>query len=346
MNYAIILCGGEGSRLWPLSTKHMPKQFHKITNCSDNDDILINNTINRLPSSYKKVFVSNISYKHLIDQYRDSEFIYEYHPKSTGPIILLACLHIYNINKHIDPNNINIIILPCDHVFDIRIFNQKIQEGLDIIDDHIITFGITPTYPDTSYGYIKKDSSNNIHQFIEKPPLNIATQFVQNGSYYWNSGIFLSKLSTLMSEYIYHNKYIYDNISDCYNKSSYSNNILYIHDDYKYISNISFDYLIMEHTKKGKIITYDGLWSDVGELKKIYNISNKDNNNNVIIGNNCNIFDSTGCYVNCDEKNNVIVNNVDNIIVVLKNNTLFISNINNLSNINSIKQHITFTNNI
>jgi mannose-1-phosphate guanylyltransferase len=342
MKYAIILCGGLGTRLWPLSTHDNPKQFHKLVNLSDNTNVLIENTINRLPNDINKVFISNIAHKKHMEKYNKyGDIIYESYQRNTSPAILMSCLHILHKHNDIDPNNINICILPCDHIID----GDKFKIILDNIfndtnnKNNIVTLGITPTEPNISYGYIKKNNYNNkIEKFIEKPNKNIAEILIQDNTIFWNSGIFMSNIKTIINEYISIDNEMYIHCLNCYKLSIYSNNVLELHDSYSLCKNISFDYDIMEKTSIGCIMKFEGLWSDIGEWKRAYNISDKDNNNNVIIGNNNVVYNSKNLYINVDNNKTekIVVNNIDNIVIVKKNGVIFISSMDNSNNYNNL----------
>lgn len=363
MIYSILLCGGVGTRLWPISTDDTPKQFHKLTNLQDNDDYLIQNTMNRLPKDSIKIFASNIKYKSYIQKYlcANDTIICEPTPKSTAPIILLSCLHILKMNPEVDPKTIKLIISPCDHVFDNDKFKIKIDEALGLVENYIVTFGIKPTYPECSYGYIKKKKNNTIDKFIEKPTVEIAKKLINDDSYYWNSGIFVCNLEMIIDKYIKHAHDLYQTCVNCYNQSSFdnNNNVVNVSESYNYCPNISFDYAIMEpqndshsfsttskdvkHLKKGYVIEFDGLWSDIGQWDRIHQICNKDAQENTIIGNNVTIFNSSNCYVNIDY-GTIILNGISDLIIVKNKDVIMICNKNNIDDIKKIKDQLDIKN--
>lgn len=348
MIYSILLCGGSGTRLWPISTDDIPKQFHKLTNLQNNDNCLIQNTIDRLPTNSTKIFASNIKYESYIQNFSNKNdiMLYEQYSKNTAPIILLSCLHILKLNPNVDPKEIKLIILPCDHVFDNDKFKIEVEGALSLVNEnYIVTFGVKPTYPDSSYGYIKKTKDNKIDKFIEKPNIELAKSLINDDSYYWNSGIFICNLETLIGEYKNYAGKLYETCNDCYNKSSYINNILNIDEFYNNCPNISFDCAIMEHSKKGYVICFNGLWSDVGQWDRIYQICDKDSQGNSIINDNANItaFNSSNCYVNIDS-GNIILNGVSDLIIIKNGDFIMVCDKNNIDDIKKIKESFNVKN--
>lgn len=328
---AIILCGGVGTRLWPLSTSSKPKQFLSLIN----DNTLLQNTIERIPQNYIKLFISNKNFSNEINKYVTSNDIVIYEPenKNTGQAICVAILYLkikYN-------NNFKIVIFPSDHIFDNKTLNTSINFAMNIVNDNnIITFGIKPIYPESGYGYIKKDLNNNIKYFIEKPSLEIANELIKDGCL-WNSGIFVFQLDYIHQLFKKFND-DYELCEKSIKNANIYNNVIYIDNIYTNVKSISFDYLIMEKIKTGIVIEYDGIWSDIGDWKSLHNIFCIENQNK-IIGNNIKLIESSNSLVYSDT-GKILLIGINDTIVVNSNGNLLIMNkeMNNIfkNNINKI----------
>ena len=337
MNIAIILCGGNGTRLWPLSTIHKPKQFINFFG----EKTLLENTINRVPKKYDIILVSNIIYEPFMEKFNNKyTIIYETTKKNTGPSILTAILYIKNKYPDIESKNVNFIVLPSDHYFDNDKFNHMIEEGEKIIKknkDNIITFGITPLYPEVGYGYIKY-TGNKIINFIEKPQINKAQEFINSGNYLWNSGVFMFNFKNIVNLYKKENLNMYSLCQNIIDNSKKEDNIIYLKNYGENCPDISFDYAIMEHISSGTVIKYDGIWNDMGCWDRIYDFNEKDENNNVIVGNNL-ISNTKNSYIH--STNGIIITiGLDEIIVVKNGDEILISDMNNCNNIKLFNKYL------
>lgn len=329
-NIAIILCGGTGSRLWPLSTIHGPKQFRNFFG----GKTLLENTIDRVPDKYSIVLVSNKIYEQYIDKFKDKyTIIYEKSKKNTAPSILSAILHIQNKYK---TTNINFIVLPSDHYFDNDKFNQVIKEGHQYINHNIITFGIKPTYPEIGYGYIKFENSTII-EFIEKPSIEKATKLVNSGDYLWNSGVFMFNYQNIMDLYLEHNYNMAQICQYAINTAEINNNTIYytVNDE---CPDVSFDCAIMENIKSGVIISYNGKWNDLGCWDRVYEFNQKDDNNNVIIGKGL-TSNTKNCYIQSDS-GIITTIGLDGIVIVKNDDEILISDMDNCNNVKLFSEHL------
>ena len=331
MKVAVILCGGSGTRLWPLSTTNKPKQFLKLIN----DKTLIENTIDRIPNDYLKIFVSNSNFKDEIRKYVTNKdiVIYESHSRNTGQAI---CLAILKLKELYSTDCCNIIVLPCDHIFDTTKFNEAIDVGMNILGNNIITFGIKPAYPEINYGYIKIKNENIIDYFIEKPSYDKCIELIENDCL-WNSGIFMFKLNHILDIYNTHNK---ENIGYCQeslDNAHIINNEIFISDIYKNTVSISFDHLIMEKIQDiGIVIKYNDLWSDIGDWKSIYDFSFRNNNQNIINGNNITTINTDKSFIYSDNGKLITIGITDLIIVKIDDNLLIM----NKNNIDEFRKYI------
>ena len=284
--YGIILAGGSGSRLWPLSREMYPKQLLKL----DGELSLLQSTFKRLQSfmpAENIVSITNI--KHVNDvKFQlgqiDKNFTVLAEPmaKNTAPAIA-ATLEYLKQTKNQDEI---VIIVPSDHLIrDFKAFEKTVLSGIEAAkNDKIVTFGIRPSYPETGYGYIKTNGEifgiNKVEKFVEKPDLETAKKYLFEGNYYWNGGIFMAKVSVLLSEFEKYTPEIYKNLEKL--KFAETNSIKYgVFED---MPSISIDYAIMEKSNKITLCPLQSDWSDLGSWQSLYDVSNKDDKGNVFEG--------------------------------------------------------------
>ena len=342
MLHIFIMCGGSGTRLWPLSRNKLPKQFIKIT---DNDLTMFQITCNRVKNlNYEKLWiVSNVEHQFLIKQQLDELNITNYtivaepFGKNTAPVVALSVILTSNPKS-------NILILGSDHIFDDNKFCDSINNGINMTKSGIVTFGIKPSYPETGYGYIKY-SNNDIIEFVEKPNKDKANEFFNSNCYLWNSGNFLFLSSIMENEFKKYQKNMYESIINTVNNSYEKNNVLYLNSEY--FSNVNtedlpIDIAIMEKHKNGKVLIYDGYWSDIGSFKSLYDHHkfNKklDINNNYVNGDIVS-FDTNNCYIHSNNKL-VTTNNVNNLAIIETKDSLYIGDINESQNIKNIVKNL------
>ena len=286
----VILSGGLGSRLWPLSRKLYPKQFLNLINKTT----LFQDTIKRLPTEASDpLIICNEEHRFIVaEQLREINsnnkgIILEPIGKNTAPAIAIAAMHLLNENE--DPI---LLVLSADHLIDnnqgllksIRVASEIAEQG------KMIALGVQPKKPETGYGYIevnnsKKNAYYDILSFTEKPNLEIAKKYLKSGPHYWNSGIFIFKASTYLKEL---KKYEPEIFSICKKSCSKAPKDL----DFIRLNNKEFykcpcksiDYAVMEKTKIGVVVPFDGGWSDIGSWQSLWNSKPKDINNNVSEG--------------------------------------------------------------
>lgn len=276
--YGLILAGGSGSRLWPLSRELYPKQLLNI----QNTESLLQATFDRLKECIEpENIVSLTGVKHYSNvRYQLSAItenpivLSEPISKNTAPAIVLGTKYVMENTKS-DPV---ILVVPSDHMIkDIKGFAETIKEGEKLaLEGKIVTFGIKPTYPETGYGYI----NSKTNKFVEKPNEELAKKYLEDGNYYWNGGIFMFKASVLMEEVAKCAPEIYEKMKN-FDFSS-SDEIPFT--EYDKMPNISIDYAVMEKSDKVTMVVLKSDWNDLGSWKSIYDVSKKDEDGNVKIG--------------------------------------------------------------
>ena len=285
--YGLILAGGSGSRLWPLSRELYPKQLLNI----QNTESLLQATFLRLKEYINpNEIISMTGVKHLSNvRYQLSAVtenpvvLSEPIAKNTAPAIILGAKFITETSKS-DPV---ILVVPSDHMIkDTKSFIETVKEGEKIAEQgYIVTFGIKPSYPETGYGYInttdvKISEGYKVNKFVEKPDVQTAEKYISEGNYYWNSGIFMFKASVLLEEASKCAPEIYNNLKNFdFTKSS---EIPFT--EFDKMPSISIDYAVMEKSDKIALVQLKSDWNDLGSWKSIYDVSKKDENGNVKIG--------------------------------------------------------------
>lgn len=324
--YGIILAGGSGSRLWPLSRELCPKQLLKL----DGENSLLQSTFKRLcrfidPENI--VSITNIKHANdvkfqLSKVCGDSVVLSEPIAKNTAPAIAASIEYF----KQMKDENEVVIIVPSDHLIkDLEKFENTVKTGLKAAEEgKIVTFGIQPTYPETGYGYIKTKSENDgifdVDCFVEKPDLKTAQKYLLEGNYFWNSGIFMAKVSTLLKEFAHYQKEIFENLS----KLNYKESITIKYGVFEDMPSISFDYAIMEKSNKIVLCKLQSDWSDLGSWQSLYDVTEKDSNGNVLEGNAI-VEDVKNSFIYTDKKivaaiglENVILVNTEDAVLACK----------------------------
>ena len=285
--YAIILAGGSGSRLWPLSRELYPKQLIPL----NGEFSPLQNTCKRLNGFIKDdetVLITNIKHsgdvKYQLRQIQNNGTVLaEPMAKNTAPAIASAVSYI----KSVSDKDESVIILPSDHLIkDVDKFKNTVEKGEELAKmGYIVTFGVQPSYPETGYGYInisdtKLCSGYKVNKFVEKPDSELAQKYVQSGKYFWNAGIFMFKTSVFLDELKKHSPEIYTLLNKF--DFSKSDEIPYI--DYERMPNISVDYAVMEKSDKIALVKLESDWNDLGSWASIYDTEKKDENGNALIG--------------------------------------------------------------
>ncbi len=335
----IILCGGSGSRLWPLSRKSFPKQYLKFDSNNNNNNSLLQNTFTRVSKINEiknPILICNEDHRFIAaEQMRELDIkptgiLLEPFGKNTAPAIALAAL--FAIQKEKDPL---LLVLSSDHqIKNNEKFIEVIREGINYAKlNKLITFGVVPDGPETGYGYIKANKAfdfsqiqgHDISGFTEKPNYKKACEFIKDKSYTWNSGMFLFKAKKVLEEL---NKFCPKVVESCKNSLVNSSTDLEFkrinEDDFKNCPDISFDIAVMEKTKEGIVLPLDAGWSDIGSWKSIWESSIKDKNENFIGGNNIFIEDTQSSYIRSD-KRTIVGIGLKNLVVIDTDDALLIT---------------------
>jgi mannose-1-phosphate guanylyltransferase len=345
-NFVVIMAGGIGSRFWPMSTTSNPKQFHDVLGIGQT---LLQMTVDRYknicnPSNI--IVVTNESYSEIVKSQlpflRDHQILLEPHRKNTAPCIAYACYKIYAQNK-----NANIIIAPSDHlIIKEREFEQTIATALDFVQNnsYLMTIGIKPSRPDTGYGYIQYEEDNSqstikkVKTFTEKPTLDMAQRFIESGDFYWNSGMFIWNVQSIIKAFNSYLPEIGNLFQDGIQLLNTEKENDYIAQIYPMAKNISIDYGIMEKAENVKVILADLGWSDLGTWGSLYTHVEKDENQNAVIGNKVMTYECRNNIVMMPSDKLVVLQGLSDYIVVENNNTLLICK---MQDEQKIKQFVT-----
>ncbi|WP_318520986.1 mannose-1-phosphate guanylyltransferase/mannose-6-phosphate isomerase [Photobacterium leiognathi] len=342
----VILSGGSGSRLWPLSRKHHPKQFLSLIN----DNTMLQDTLLRLKGleCLAPYVVCNEGHRFTvaeqlaeIDQL-GGEILLEPKGRNTAPAVALAALQATKNGE--DPY---LLILAADHVItDIEQFQHAVRLAKKIAEqEKLVTFGIVPDKAETGYGYIKGAKLNNnsgylsVEQFVEKPDLTTAQQYLQSGEYYWNSGMFLFKASVYLQELREFKPEVYQFCQQAIEKSKHDSDFLRVeHDAFLNCPDDSIDYAIMEKTSRAAMIPLDAGWSDVGSWSSIWEVKEKDQHNNVLRGDVLSL-DITESIIDARDKL-VAVIGLDNVAVIETSDAVLVADKSRVQDIKHIVDNL------
>ena len=287
--HAVILAGGSGSRLWPLSRQHLPKQFLSL----EGDATLLQTTINRL---FPVIEASNVlivtqeshakgEAYHALLPYRT---LFEPIGRNTAPAIALAAAWLMA-----DGSDPIMVVLPADHIIKDE---EKFREHLLVairtaVEGRLVTFGIQPTRADTGFGYIKAHPSDrpevhDVERFTEKPDHATAERFLKEGDYYWNSGMFVWRASVILAEIREHLPAVYDVIQAILAESRETGSFQKaVEKHFPSIPSISIDYGVLEKSSRVSLVPCDIGWNDVGSWQAVHDIAAKDEEGNALQGN-------------------------------------------------------------
>ena len=296
----VILAGGTGSRLWPLSRKSFPKQF---LNLLDDQYTMLQKTYKRienLDNICRPIIICNEEHRFIVGHQMKEinvdplEILLEPEGRNTTPAIAIAALKaLDNFKvKNIDPI---LLILSSDHqIKDIDKFQLAIKKSIDVaLQDNLVIFGIPPKYPATGYGYIKSEkqldqneySPSKVDQFIEKPDEKTAEYFIEDKKYSWNSGMFVFKATAIIKEIKKFAPEVLKNCEECLEKSKVDLDFLRLEEkSFKNCEDTSIDISVFEKTKKAFVIPLNCGWDDIGNWESLWKISKKDLNGNSLNG--------------------------------------------------------------
>jgi mannose-1-phosphate guanylyltransferase len=333
--YCVIMAGGIGSRFWPLSRTSRPKQFLDILGTGQT---LIQQTYTRLkkiaPASNFLV-VTNQDYKDIVleqlPELNEEQVLCEPMRRNTAPCIAYAAYKIKSKN----PNAL-MIVAPSDHLISMEDqFIGQLKNGLDFIgkNDVLLTLGITPHRPETGYGYIQVSQKvdfgtiDNLYQvktFTEKPDAKMAKIFMESGEFFWNSGIFLWSLKSVLNAFEEHLPEVNDAFQKGEKLYGTPNEPAFLNKTYSECPNISIDYGIMEKAGNVYVLCADFGWSDLGTWGSMWENHRKDEHGNAVHGEMIGLYESSNCIVNMPNNKLAVVQGLDGYIVVESDGTLLI----------------------
>ncbi|MEQ9426340.1 MAG: mannose-1-phosphate guanylyltransferase [Cyclobacteriaceae bacterium] len=319
--YVVIMAGGIGSRFWPYSRNAKPKQFIDVLGVGKTLLQMTYDRFKNLASEDNIYVVSNQQYGNIIkDQIEgisDHQVLLEPTRRNTAPCIAYAA---YKIRKK-DPNAV-IVVSPADHaIFGeteyLNCISKAVQSTVE--SDKLITLGIQPTRPETGYGYIQFFESDEqvkkVKTFTEKPQLDLAKTFLASGDFVWNAGIFIWSVESIINAFEAHLSEVAELFaegSDHYFTDSESD---FIKTAYSHSKNISIDYGIMEKAENVYVVLGDFGWSDLGSWNSLYDIKDKDQDENVVTGNNALFYGSKNNLVHSNPKKVVLVQDLDGYLI-------------------------------
>ena len=344
----VVLSGGSGTRLWPLSRKSHPKQLLPLLNQTS----LLQDTINRLDGLEDidhAVVICNEDYRFMVAEQAHatsidaSAIILEPVGRNTAPAIALAAFNALQTNQ-----DAVLLVLPADHdIQKVSAFHQAIKIGLQQAqEDHFVTSGIVPDTHETGFGYIKAASSVAVNEvaaiekFVEKPDAETATQYLQEGGYYWNSGMFMFKASEYLNALKEFAPEIYSATKEAMDTANRDMDFIRVGvEAFKNCPSDSIDYAVMEKVSNAVVIPVDIGWSDVGSWSALHDIGRQDKNNNIIIGD-TKCVSTSNSYVRAETKL-VTTLGVENIIIVDTEDALLVANKNHVQDIKQIVESLT-----
>lgn len=315
--FPVILSGGYGTRLWPLSRRLLPKQFHRLLT----ERSLIQETatlLEKVSQSRSPLIICNEEHRFIVnEQLQDigispSATILEPEGRNTAPAIAVAALCL--IEKKQDPV---LLVCPSDHLIQTaEAFKESIDQAMPFAKrGKLVTFGINPTYPSEEYGYIQSGDGNSIQQFVEKPMKEIAKSLLSKGNVFWNSGIFLFKASAYLENLKKFAPEVYQAAQESYSKATVDLDFIRLeHDAFLSSPSVSIDHAVMEKTTDGVVIPASFKWSDIGSWPSVWDHQEKDSSKNVLVGD-VTAFDTKNSYLRSEDKLVVVVG-VEGLVVV------------------------------
>ena len=330
-NYCVIMGGGIGSRFWPYSRKNLPKQFLDFFGTGRS---LIQQTFDR----YKKIvplenifITTNVLYKELVQEQlpelKEEQILLEPTRRSTAPCIAWASYHIKKINP-----NANVIVAPSDHlILKEEEFKEAIIKGLEFVSHspQLLTLGIKPNRPETGYGYIQIDEEKQgdffkVKTFIEKPQLEFAKVFVESGEFYWNAGLFMWNVNSIIKagELL---------LPELATKLTAGKNVYGTPEEKKFIDenfpacpNVSIDFGIMEKADNVYVSLGDFGWSDLGTWGSLYDLSQKDELENVTLKCQSLLYNSKNNIVVLPQNKLAVIDGLEGYLIAESDNVLLI----------------------
>lgn len=329
----VILSGGSGTRLWPLSRELYPKQLLPLVG----KGTMLQETLARVDGAANlaaPIVVCNESHRFLVaEQLRAANIdagsiLLEPVGRNTAPAVAVAAMAAVAAADGRAGADPILLVLPADHVIqDVKAFRAAVEIGRAAAQDgKLVTFGVVPRKPETGYGYIRRHSGTGPHyaiaQFVEKPDLPTATRYVESGEYFWNSGMFMFRASVVLSELRAHAPQIYDACAQAFTAAKRDLDFTRLPEqEFGACPSDSFDYAVMEKTALGSVVPLDAGWSDVGSWSALHEAIPGDEQGNVCIGDVL-IEDSHGNYLQSTSRLVAAVGLRDHVVVETKDAVL------------------------
>lgn len=341
----VILSGGAGTRLWPLSWGDHPKQFLPLVT----KNTMIQETLLRLSALDigNPIVSCGEEHRFLVAQQigevcdKKPTIILEPLAKNTAPAIAAACCAAMKQDK-----DAVVVVLPSDHVIkDVKTFQSAVFTAAKNAEKgSLVTFGIVPTFAATGYGYVKAsgaetDGAFTLEKFVEKPCLEKAQEYLASGEYSWNSGMFVFKASVFLDELKVHSPEMARLSIESFEKASVDSDFIRLDkDSFSQIKGDSIDYAVMEKTKLGKIVKLNAGWDDVGSWSALYDISEKDENNNVVKGDVI-ALETKNSYIR-GGKRTVATIGLDNFVIVDSDDSLLIARMDKIQDVKKVAEQM------
>lgn len=341
----VILSGGAGTRLWPLSWGDHPKQFLPLVS----NKTMIQETLLRLKDLEigAPIVSCGEGHRFLVAQQlaeitdKKPTIILEPMAKNTAPAIAAACCAAIKQDK-----DAVVVVLPSDHVIaDVKTFQNAVMTAARHAEKgSLVTFGIVPTFAATGYGYVKAsgaedDGAFTLEKFVEKPCLEKAQEYIASGEYAWNSGMFVFKAQTFIDELKVHSPEMAELSVASYEKAVTDQDFVRLDkESFAQIKGDSIDYAVMEKTKLGKIVKLNAGWDDVGSWSALYDISEKDENKNALKGDVI-ALDTKNSYIR-GGKRTIATIGLDNIVVVDADDSLLIAKMDSIQDVKKVAETI------
>ncbi len=330
----VILCGGMGTRLWPLSRQKLPKPFLELNHPHRS---LLQETARRarLVRHIKNpVIVSHIEHRFLCADHMAGagvercQFLLEPHSRNTAPAVTAAALYIQSQYK-----NAFMLVLPSDHIIqDESGFLKAVEHAAyAALEERLVALGVAPDHAATGYGYILKgdalvcEGAHEVRQFVEKPDVETAQTYLANGHYSWNSGIFLFPVNRFLEEVAVHAPRVFAACRDAFAHAMHDGECVLLDDQaYAQAPNISIDYAVMEHTKNAAVVPLSCGWSDAGTWNALWRMAPKDQFGNVMSGT---IYadDVHDCYLRAEDGPPIAALGLENLVVVSTRDAVLVS---------------------
>ncbi len=333
--FCVIMAGGIGSRFWPMSTNDRPKQFLDFFGTGKSLLQMTFDRFRQVMPSENILIVSNRQYKDLIleqlPELKAEQVLLEPMRRNTAPCIYYAVSRIKSYLKSRGATDASMVVAPSDHlILKEGDFLESVRRGLDFVEqgDVLLTLGITPSRPETGYGYIQKGEGTGdlrkVKAFTEKPNRDLANVFFQSGEFLWNAGIFMWSLSSIEKAF----RMFLPDIVTLFERGESvfgsKEEESFINEIYPNCQNISIDYGVLEKASNIHVLSAEFGWSDLGTWGSLHELSAKDENGNAMIGGNVMLNDSKGNMVVSSGERLVVLQGIENCVVAESNGVVLV----------------------